>query len=49
MSERLVGQGVGFERTARITGYCAPVKRFCDAKKAELQDRVKHGGAYGKL
>lgn len=39
---RTIGQGVGFERTARITGYCAPVKRFCDAKKAELKDRVKH-------
>ena len=43
-----IGQGVGFERTRRITGYCAPVKRFCDAKKAELKDRVKHTTAGGK-
>ena len=43
-----IGQGVGFERTRRITGYCAPVKRFCDAKKAELKDRVKHATAGGK-
>ena len=40
-----IGQGVGFERTRRITGYCATVQRFCDAKKAELKDRVKHGVA----
>ena len=39
-----IGQGVGFERTRRITGYCAPVKRFCDAKQAELKDRVLHVG-----
>lgn len=48
-AEHTIGQGMGFERTRRITGYCAPVKRFCDAKKAELKDRVKHGGDYGKL
>ncbi len=42
-TDRTIGQGVGFERTRRITGYCAPVQRFCDAKKAELKDRVKHG------
>ena len=43
-----IGQGVGFDRTRRITGYCAPVKRFCDAKKAELKDRVRHTTAGGK-
>ena len=43
-----IGQGVGFERTRRITGYCAPVQRFCDAKKAELKDRVRHATAEGK-
>lgn len=43
-----IGQGVGFERTRRITGYCASVQRFCDAKKAELKDRVKHATAGGK-
>lgn len=45
---RTIGQGVGFERTRRITGYCAPVQRFCDAKKAELKDRVRHATAEGK-
>lgn len=45
---RTVGKGVGFERTRRITGYCASVQRFCDAKKAELKDRVKHATAGGK-
>lgn len=40
---RTVGKCVGFERTARITGYCAPVKRFCNAKQSELKDRVLHG------
>ena len=44
MAQRTIGQGVGFERTRRITGYCASVQRFCDAKKAELKDRVKHVG-----
>ena len=43
-----IGQGVGFERTRRITGYCAPVQRFCDAKKAEPKDRVRHTTAGGK-
>ena len=45
---RTIGQGVGFERTRRITGYCASMQRFCDAKKAELKDRVKHTTAGGK-
>lgn len=48
MAQRTIGQGVGFDRTRRITGYCAPVKRFCDAKKAELKDRVRHTTAGGK-
>lgn len=42
MAQRTIGQGMGFERTRRITGYCASVQRFCDAKKAELNDRVLH-------
>ena len=38
-----VGEGVGFERIRRITGYLVgDVKHFNDAKKAELNDRVKH-------
>lgn len=37
------GQGVHFERIRRITGYLVgTVERFNDAKKAELNDRVKH-------
>lgn len=40
---RAPGEGVGFERTRRITGYLSPVHRFNNAKRAELGDRVKHG------
>lgn len=40
----MVGEGVGFERIRRITGYLVgTVDRFNDAKKAEVRDRVKHG------
>lgn len=43
--EKVVGEGVGFERIRRITGYLAgDVKRFNNAKKAEEKDRVKHDG-----
>ena len=42
--ERTFGQGVGFERTRRITGYLVgSVNRFNNAKRAEELDRVKHG------
>ena len=43
-----IGQGVGFERTRRITGYLVgSVDRFNNAKRAEERDRVKHGlGGY---
>ncbi|MDD6396371.1 MAG: anaerobic ribonucleoside-triphosphate reductase [Firmicutes bacterium] len=38
-----VGEGVGFERIRRITGYLVgTVDRFNDAKRAEESDRVKH-------
>lgn len=38
-----VGEGIKFERVRRITGYLVgTVDRFNNAKKAELQDRVKH-------
>lgn len=41
---RTVGQGVGFERTRRITGYLVgSVDRFNNAKRQEERDRVKHG------
>ena len=39
----LVGEGVGFDRIRRITGYLVgTLDRFNDAKTAEVQDRVKH-------
>ena len=44
MGQRTVGQGVGFERTRRITGYLVgSLDRFNNAKRAEERDRVKHG------
>lgn len=43
--EKVVGEGIGFERIRRITGYLAgDVKRFNNAKRAEEKDRVKHTG-----
>ena len=40
----LVGEGVGFERIRRITGYLVgTLDRFNNAKRAEVEDRVKHG------
>lgn len=42
--EKLTGEGVGFERIRRITGYLVgTVDRFNNGKKAEERDRVKHG------
>lgn len=39
-----VGEGVGFERIRRITGYLVgTLDRFNDGKRAEVEDRVKHG------
>lgn len=41
--EEMVGEGVGFERIRRITGYLVgTVDRFNNAKRAEERDRVKH-------
>lgn len=40
---KLVGEGVGFDRIRRITGYLVgTVDRFNNSKKAELKDRVAH-------
>ena len=40
----VMGQGVKFERTRRITGYLVgTLDRFNNAKRAEEKDRVKHG------
>ena len=42
--EPMIGEGVGFERIRRITGYLVgTTERFNDAKRAEEKDRVKHG------
>ena len=44
-SKKMVGEGVGFERIRRITGYLVgTVERFNDGKRAEERDRVKHSG-----
>ena len=38
-----LGEGVGFERIRRITGYLVGnMDRWNDAKTAEERDRVKH-------
>ena len=43
--EKLVGEGVGFERIRRVTGYLSgDVKRFNNDKRLEEKDRVKHTG-----
>ena len=42
--EKTIGEGVGFERIRRITGYLVgTVDRFNNGKRAEERDRVKHG------
>ena len=39
-----MGQGVGFERIRRITGYLVrTMDKWNDAMRAEERDRVKHG------
>lgn len=41
--EKMVGDGVGFDRIRRVTGYLVgTLDRFNDAKRAEEHDRVKH-------
>lgn len=43
--EKIVGEGEGFERIRRVTGYLAgDVSRFNNGKRAEEKDRVKHSG-----
>lgn len=43
--EKIVGEGVKFERIRRITGYLSgDVSRFNNGKRAEEKDRVKHTG-----
>lgn len=41
--EEKIGQDVDFERIRRITGYLVgDTSKFNDAKRAEVEDRVKH-------
>ena len=41
---KVVGEGVNFERIRRITGYLVgTLDRFNNAKKMEVADRVTHG------
>ena len=43
--EKLVGEGVKFERIRRVTGYLSgDVRRFNNGKRAEEKDRVRHTG-----
>jgi ribonucleoside-triphosphate reductase len=43
-NQEKLGQGVGFERIRRITGYLVgTMDKWNDAKRAEERDRVKHG------
>ena len=43
--EKLVGEGVGFERIRRVTGYLSgDVSRFNNGKREEEKERVKHTG-----
>ena len=42
--ERRFGEGIGFQRLRRITGYLVgDVSRWNDGKRSELEDRTKHG------
>jgi len=35
---------IPFKRVRRVTGYLSSTARFNDGKRAELRDRVTHGG-----
>ena len=40
----MVGEGVGFERIRRVTGYLSgDLSRFNNAKKSEVSQRLVHG------
>ena len=48
-NEQKMGRGIKFERIRRITGYLVgTMEKWNDAKKAEENDRVKHGIGGGK-
>lgn len=43
MENKKVGEGIAFERIRRITGYLVgTLDRFNNAKRQEVEDRVKH-------
>lgn len=43
MTKRELGEGVGFTRIRRITGYLVgSMEKWNDAKRKEEADRVKH-------
>lgn len=43
ITNQTAGEGIGFERIRRITGYLVgTMDKWNDAKKAEEHDRVKH-------
>ena len=43
--EKIIGEGQGFERIRRVTGYLAgDFSRFNNGKRAEERDSVKHSG-----
>ena len=43
--EKVIGEGIKFERIRRVTGYLSgDVSRFNNGKRAEEKDRVKHSG-----
>lgn len=43
--EKVVGEGMKFERIRRVTGYLSgDVSHFNNGKRAEEKDRVKHSG-----
>ena len=45
MSKKIIGEGVGFNRIRRVTGYLSEdVKKFNNAKRSEERDRIKHSG-----
>ena len=44
LDDERLGAGVSFERIRRITGYLVgTMEKWNNAKRAEDQDRVKHG------
>lgn len=44
-NQKQIGKGIKFDRIRRITGYLVgTLDRFNNAKRAEVQDRVKHSG-----